>query len=99
MSNWTKEQYDAYIRSHPRKTHSKLQEQEDYLPKPIDNETGDSKMDEVCRAKYRLSVTFLLSDKRLRDVPGMLETVCDIVCAAGRQLAGIGDRKGVMRVR
>jgi len=80
-------------------TSPQLQEQEADRDKPKDRKTvpshgiQDKEMDAWRDKEYRISVTFLVSDKRRRDNPGMLETVCDAIIAAGRHLAGIEDRK------
>lgn len=65
---------------------------------PDNHATGGAGVDDESYPRFTISVHFYLSDQRLRDLPGMLETICDCVCAAGRQLAGVGRRKGVMRV-
>lgn len=77
---------------------TKLQEQETCDPAQrgdvsnADNASQGQEMDGGSRPRYRISVVFLVSDNRRRDNPGMLETICDVVVAAGRRLAGLGDR-------
>lgn len=56
------------------------------------NKARVKKVDGSSRQCYRVHVVFRVSDKRVRDNPGMLETICDVLIAAGRRLAGFGDR-------
>lgn len=83
----------------PRREHTVAQKQQDADAREADNQAGVSEDHAPNGARFRISVEIGVSDKRLRDTPGMLETVCDCLVTAGRQLAGIGDRKGVLQTR
>lgn len=56
------------------------------------DEAGAKRMDEAGRPTHRVSIVFRVSDKRRRDNPGMLETLCDVLVAARRRLAEFGNR-------
>lgn len=98
----TKQQYDDMLRRKPGLapkitssdthkrlgTHTKLQEQKDDLSQSSNN---SSKVQETYggdNPRYKVSVTFLMSDNRRRDLDGMLATILDSICTAGRLLAG-----------
>lgn len=61
-----------------------------------DPNTGDRQasqtLDEGGNHKYRISVTFRVSDNGVRDNDGMLSTILDCLVSAGRRLAGVGNR-------
>lgn len=110
MNNWTaemvKQHNDRIAKGKSNKAggtgnrkRAVIKEQQDDYQRQANHKPEKAEMDGVVRPKFVISVTFNLSTKQLRDVPGMLETACDCLVASGRQLSGVGDRKGVMQVR
>ena len=63
-----------------------LQEQKDYRRETAHNRPKSTAMDGIGCEQFVLSVEVLVSDKRRRDLDGMLATICDVIVATGRQL-------------
>lgn len=71
------------------RSRSELQKQQNAMQRPIDDKPKESKMDAKRDQQFKISIAFLMSDNRRRDLDGMLTTILDCLCAAGRQMADL----------
>lgn len=59
----------------------------------VDNRAIRPGLDETRHPKFRVSITFRVSDRRRRDNSGMLDTILDCLISAGRLLGNVGNWK------
>lgn len=83
MNQFTKEWYEQYIAKTGRKRKDTVvQKLQDDIKGKVDHkpkETGKNGRD---HPRYSLTVKFYISDKRVRDLDGMLATICDCITRA-----------------
>ena len=80
-----------------------VQEQQADQPKPQDRKTVPSHqrpekgVDGKRHPQFRVSITWLVSDNRVRDAWGMSETVADCIVSAVRRFLGLDDPRRAKR--
>lgn len=104
----SKQDYNELIRKHPnlapkipadcashqRLSDTKLQESKDDMREALNNAPKVQGENGCHNPRYKVTVTFLMSDNRRRDLDGMLATILDAICTAGRLLAGDTSHNG-----
>lgn len=105
MSNWTGQQYLDYVnrtnssKNKRTRPYTGIEERKDVgiteREKTIPNDKAKSpKMDGGGYRGFAISVTLLVSDKRIRDGSGCLCTIEDCLVKSSRRLAGVDSKRG-----
>ena len=94
--NWTREQYEAFIRN--RSHHSRSgagashEKPKDVGQGSADNQARKTAMDAKSGGQHRVTVELLYSDRRRRDADGALTTLLDCLILARRRFLDLHPR-------